>query len=283
MNQVEISVIVAMYNLKKYIKRCLNSLIKQDIKKPFEIIVIDNGSSDGCGKIVEAYCRKYPMIKLIQQENQGVSGARKTGIKHAKGACIVFVDGDDFVAPQYLSRLYENMLQNQSDIACCGYYNYFESNQKAMKCLLLHSKQVLSKEEALKQLLHDLTIRSYLWNKMFKRHLFMHEDTQFDKLQYFEDFALMPKLFYYANKVSFIEDCMYYYVQRSGSAMHTASYEKLMQYVTALKMIKTFLVDKQIYNQYEWDFKFLSSKVALSLIMMGISNVKPLIKQIYES
>ncbi len=280
MNQYKISVIVPMYNLKKYIRRCLNSLIKQDIKVNYEIIVIDNGSSDGSGKLVEPYLIKYPFIKMITQENQGVSGARNTGLKHASGTYLVFVDGDDFVDKQYLSKMYDMMIRKQCDIVCCSYYNYFENSKKQMKSILVHQEEVLPSHIAMKQLLHDLTIRSYLWNKMFKRSLFEEGNIFFGTLNYFEDFELMPKLFYYASNIGFIHDSLYYYVQREGSAMHTNSYQKLEQYVIALKKIKAFLIEKKLFPKVENDFRFLCLKVALSIVMMGITNVSPLLKEI---
>lgn len=280
MNRIEISVIVPMYNLKKYIKRCLNSLIKQCIDVNYEIIVIDNGSVDGCGELVKPYVKKYPFIKMITQENQGVSGARNSGLKHAQGKYIAFVDGDDFVAKTYLKRLYETIINTHSDIVCCAYYNYFESSKKKMKSMMNHQEEVLTSKQAMKQLLHDLSIRSYLWNKMFKKSLFQQKEVVFGKLNYFEDFELMPKLFYYANKIAFIQDHLYYYVQREGSAMHSHSYEKLEQYVIALEQIKLFLVNKKIYDEMKYDFMFLKIKIKGTLLMMGFTNVSELLKKI---
>lgn len=280
MNEIEISVIVPMYNLKKYIRRCLNSLIKQSIKTSYEIIVINNGSTDGCEKLVQPYLKQYPFIKMISQENQGVSGARNTGLKHAKGKYIAFVDGDDFVTKDYLKRLYETIINTHSDISCCCYYNYFENSKKKIKSMMNHQEEVLSSTQAMKQLLHDLTIRSYLWNKMFKKSLFQQEEVCFGKLNYFEDFELMPKLFYHANKIAFISDHLYYYVQRDTSAMHTPSYEKLEQYVIALEQIKIFLINKNIFNEMKYDFMFLKLKVQATLLMMGFSNVSGLLKKI---
>ena len=117
---IKISIIVPVYNIEAYVARCLDSLVQQDLKE-IEIIVVNDGSTDNSPEICKSYAKKYPNIKYISQRNQGLSAARNTGISAAKGEYIGFVDGDDFVKNGMFSTLYNNAIENDVLISCCGY------------------------------------------------------------------------------------------------------------------------------------------------------------------
>ena len=118
MEKDKVSIIVPVYNVEKYIEKCLNSLISQSYKN-IEIILIDDGSKDNSGKICDKYKRKDPRIKVIHKENAGVSEARNSGMQKATGEYLCFVDADDFVMNDYIEYLHQLIVKGSSDIAIC--------------------------------------------------------------------------------------------------------------------------------------------------------------------
>ena len=119
MEKDKVSIIVPVYNVEKYIEKCLNSLISQSYRN-IEIILIDDGSKDNSGKICDKYKKKDPRIKVIHKENAGVSEARNSGIQKATGKYLCFVDADDFVMNDYIKYLHKLIAINCSDIAVCA-------------------------------------------------------------------------------------------------------------------------------------------------------------------
>lgn len=118
-----ISVIVPVYNVKPYLEECMNSILNQTYKN-FEVILVDDGSTDGSGEMCDEYAEKYSFIKVIHQENLGPSGARNAGVDISEGRYISFVDSDDIVAEDYLKILYENAVLYNADVSMCGYVRF---------------------------------------------------------------------------------------------------------------------------------------------------------------
>lgn len=261
---MQVSIIVPVYNMEKYVVRCLHSLLNQLTTCNYEVIVVDDGSIDQSVALIKQYFDNNPKLKVLKQSNQGVSLARYNGLKASKGDYIAFVDSDDYVEFDYVDKLYQSAILNQADIVCCDYYNEF--NDIKFKSIFKLKAQVMSNLDGLRYVLHDFKVRSYLWNKLYKRSLF--EKIEIVHLKYFEDLSIMPQLFYYANKIVVINDCLYHYLQRDGSAMHANSELKLAHYVKALQAIKQFLVKEDIINIFAKDYLFLCDKVSLSLFIM---------------
>ena len=123
-NTPRISVIIPVYNVEKYLGKCLSSLVEQTFRD-FEIIAVNDGSTDHSLEILRRFEENYDFITVIDQENKGISLSRNRGMDIARGEYLCFVDSDDFVAPCYLQRLYELCQENKADIACCSYYFRF--------------------------------------------------------------------------------------------------------------------------------------------------------------
>ena len=125
-NKPKISVIVAVYNVAEFLNKCLESILKQTMPmEDYEVLIINDGSTDNSTRIINAYVENYFNFYSIYQENSGLSAARNTGIENANGEYIVFIDGDDFIEPTYLEELYNACVFNNADISYCGHYKYF--------------------------------------------------------------------------------------------------------------------------------------------------------------
>ena len=121
MNKPLISVVVPVYNVEQYLKKCLDSIIKQKYNN-LEIIIVNDGSTDNSQKICQEYVKKDKRIKLITQKNQGLSAARNTGIDNAHGKYISFVDSDDYLDLEFINELYNTIIENKSDISACDFW-----------------------------------------------------------------------------------------------------------------------------------------------------------------
>lgn len=180
----KISIIVPVYNVEGYLEECINSLIHQTYLN-IDIILIDDGSSDSSGEICDKYKKIDNRIQVVHKKNGGVSSARNAGLSLVNTKYISFVDPDDYVSEQFIEKLYNSLIENSADIAVCNFFtikgkNIFEEKE-------IRDKN-LNQEEALRLLVKDEIMSSYLWNKLFKRELF--NNLQFDIGYRYEDIRM---------------------------------------------------------------------------------------------
>ena len=206
---MKVSIIVPVYNTGKYLRKCLDSLVKQDFSD-YEIIVVNDGSRDNSAEIIAEYVSKYDNVKGFLKENGGLSSARNYGIKKASGKYITFVDSDDYVEVNFLKELYEAITSDDSDIAVCEFsYVYENGNSQRSYSNLNYTSDSLKKY---------LLTPPMAPIRMFKKELFNY--LKFKEGIYYEDLDLCPKLVKYAKKISFVDLSLYNYLMRDNSIMH---------------------------------------------------------------
>ena len=214
-----ISIIVPVFNLKKELSRCLDSILAQSYHD-IEIIVVDDGSFDGSTNIIRQYAEKDSRIKPIFQENGSVTSARLHGVREAAGQWIGFVDGDDAIEPNMYERLLRNAETYHADISHCGYQMCFEDG----RVHYFHNTGLLAQQDkitALKELLSGSRIEPGLWNKLFHKTLFhslLHGEAVPLDIKINEDLLMNFRLFSAAKQTVFEDWCPYHYVVRSDSA-----------------------------------------------------------------
>ncbi len=211
-----ISVIVPAYNIENYIGRTLDSILAQSFPD-LEIIVVDDGSQDGTGAVIDQYAAAHPdRLRALHVPNGGVTNARLTGVAHASGEWIGFVDGDDVIEPDMYERLLSNALKYDAQISHCGYQMAFEDG----RVNYFHNTGVTethSRTDALRELLCGRRIEPGLWNKLFRKSLF--QGWEIDKtIQINEDLLMNFYLFSAADTVVYEDWCPYHYMVRSASA-----------------------------------------------------------------
>ncbi|HEM3527709.1 TPA: SP_1767 family glycosyltransferase [Streptococcus suis] len=235
MDQSLISVIVPVYNVKPYLARCLDSLLKQTHTN-FELLLVNDGSKDGSAFILEEYAKKDSRIRVIHQENMGVSAARNRAIDEAKGSYITFIDSDDFVEDFYLEHLYQAAVASGSDIAATNFSSF---NEERQSFLFYHTKEsyfqkVYSVQEwmdlegDMKNNMHLAFTFSPL--KLFKRELF--GDIRYPVGRLREDDATIYKLYLKANQIHFTNEGTYYYSQRAEGLSRTAMHDDIATMVS---------------------------------------------------
>lgn len=214
-----ISIIVPIYNVELYLRKCINSIRNQTYKN-IEIILVDDGSPDNCGKICDEYKQKDNRIKVIHKKNGGLSEARNYGIEIATGDYILFVDSDDYIANNMCQILLKKAEKYKADIINCSFKEVFEDETYQLSKQLINTKeQVFSNLEMIESYFFDITINTnVVWNKLYARKLFFGEHKiRFPVGKLHEDNYTVYKLYYYANKVVVIDDVLYYYLRRSDS------------------------------------------------------------------
>ena len=217
MNQPLLSVIVPCYNVEKYVDKCISSIVNQTYSN-LEIILIDDGSTDSTGIICDTWQERDQRIRVIHKQNEGVSYARKTGVENAVAEYVVFVDADDWIDKDMYLNMMNALLSTNSDIAQCGVCDVFEDGSLKHRSSEIKdcAFEIVDRIKGVLLILEDKEWQSYMWNKIFKKHLFDH--IEFPKgRQLLEDVSIAHILFHRASQTVYLRDEYYFYFRRSGS------------------------------------------------------------------
>ena len=238
MKKDKVSIIVPVYNVEKYIEKCLNSLISQSYKN-IEIILIDDGSKDNSGKICDTYKRKDSRIKVVHKENAGVSEARNSGIQKATGEYLCFVDADDFVMNDYVEYMYQLIVKESSDIAICTkMFSNFNEKQT--------SDEVIESLDGENSVIRILNYRMPIgvYSRIFKKDLIKDNKIRFLKDIYMgEGFNFNVACFQRAKKVITSNYKVYYYRRNNAtSATSNFSIKKCENSLYAMKIMNDNLL-----------------------------------------
>lgn len=242
----QISIIVPIYNAEKYLERCINSILAQTFTD-FELILINDGSTDQCEEIIDKYARIDQRIVAIHQKNSGVSAARNAGIRAAKGKYIGFVDADDTIEPMMYQKLYESVEYECADIAMVGWSNITDGKKKVVELFEKNREYcVFEIGELLEKIFcqNKRAMLSNVWNKLFKAsHV---KNKYFDTaLFYGEDAWYSYQLIMESKKIVCINEALYNYYIYQGSASHGGvTSEKKLAHVTVFKTMSVDLRKK---------------------------------------
>lgn len=216
-----ISVIVPIYNVEKYIRKCIDSIVNQTYKN-LEIILVDDGSPDDCGKICDEYRRRDSRIVVIHKENGGLSDARNVGLKAMHGKYVAFVDSDDWIEPEMYQRLYENMITFHADMSFAGVTDdVIDENgiEKSVKTSDYGETPFSeNKTAAMKRYFYGSWAA---WDKLYKASLF--DNVKFPVGEINEDEAIVIELLEQCDQVCYTNEVFYHYIKRANSGSITMS------------------------------------------------------------
>lgn len=280
-----ISIVVPVYNIEKYIERCIKSILSQTYSN-IEIIIVDDGSTDNTASIIDQYALKDTRIIPIHKKNGGVSSARTEGINRASGEWIGFVDGDDVIEERMYEVLINNAKKYNADISHCGYQMVFPDGHidyyYNTKCI-----EIQDNIKALEELLSGRKIEPGLCNKLFKKSLFNDsiDYESLSKIKINEDLLLNYYLFKNSNLAIYEDFCPYHYILRKGSAAVSKNIHHCIDPLFVITYIKEELSNNlelypTVYSRYlyqlintstqkEFD---LEKKKALKLLRNEIKN-----------
>ena len=264
------SVIIPVYNVEKYIDRCLKSIISQNYDD-LEIIVIDNGSTDSSGSICDTYASEYSNISAYHIENHGVGSARNFGLAKAQGEFICFVDADDYLVGNLFSDV-ENQLDSGLDLLVFSYYNSLEKNLsetiRSAKILPIEGKKDRNQFIALFTELFLSEMMYTVWNKIYRREFLEGHRIMFEQYELGEDVRFNLNVFECVHTISFSQTCYYVYVSgRTGSAMGQYNPYRMSYQLEELEKVDQLMTGWDIH-----DDQFID-QIKARILMSNIQNI----------
>ena len=249
-----LSIVVPVYNVRIYLDKCVSSLLRQDLEKEeYEIILVDDGSTDGGGELCDAIADRESNVRVIHQANQGLSGARNTGMGAAKGKYIQFVDSDDYLAENVLGTLARRMEEVDLEVLRFGFQRVDEGERPIVDSREKNLEPTMDEiMDGPSFLIRYLWFSCYAWQFMLQRSFLEKNALSFKPGILFEDTEWTPRVMQKARRVSSIDQIVYYYLLRSGSITTGANKKKriasLLSRIDDLNNQMLYLDDKRWYR-----------------------------------
>lgn len=246
MSKLAVSVIIPVYEEKDYLSDCLDSLLKQDFKEDYDILLIETGSDDGSNLICQEYEKKYPgkVFWYHHPEKMGISMARNLGILHATGEYIAFIDGDDYVEEDYLSSLYEKTKEAEYNVITGGYFISENNKHKKAPSLSFTGPG----KEVLKKLYSSASPKwgnFYCWGRLYQRSFLFALHLLFDpEINVYEDFLFNSEVLLESSQVCYFKKPIYHYRKHASSTMAQTN-DRLTPFLEALERSKKRLFHRQ--------------------------------------
>lgn len=258
----KVSVVVPIYNVEKYIKKCMDSLVNQTLQE-IQIIFVNDGSTDESGNIAKEYASKYPnKIIYLEKENGGLSDARNFGMRYAEGEYIAFLDSDDYVENTMYEEMYNKALQENSDYVECDFlWEYPDKTKKDKRNSYNNKKEMLT------------NVRVVAWNKLIKREILEKNNISFPKGLRYEDIEFTYKLIPYLNKTSYVNKEFVHYVQRNNSIANVQN-ERTAEIFTIFDNIIKYYQEKNFYEEYKEELEYSYSRILLCSSLKRICKIK---------
>ena len=238
----KVSVIIPVYNVEKYIKKCLDSLVNQTLSD-IEIIVVNDGTPDNSQIIIDEYVKNYPdKVISIVKENGGQGSARNIGLEKATGEYIGYVDSDDYVELNMYEELYDKAKENDSDIVICGNNIVYENNYNKITEINYDNKY--------NDFENAFFGKMAVWNKLYKKKMLINNNIKFKEKVWYEDFAFTLKTLVNAKNIDFLDKTLYNYLWREGSTMNNNNVKRNLEILDAFDDIRNYLISNDLLNKY---------------------------------
>lgn len=247
---MKLSIIVPMYNVEQYIQQCLDSLVVQTLHD-FEVLVVDDGSTDQGSVIVDKMIEKYPnIIKQLHKKNGGLSDARNYAMPFAKGEYIAFLDSDDYVEPTLYEKLVSKMDMGYDIVVTNIEYFYENGNPSwVMKGLTDWKCESLSKCALLSPM--------FAWNKIYKAKYFTQDKVQYPLNTWYEDIPVTAPIFATTDNIGYLDETLIHYRQREGSIMSVTKGQRLKEIFEIMKLVRNTFKELQLDKEYHDELEYL--------------------------
>lgn len=248
MSEIKLSIVAAVYNLEKYLPRCLDALVNQTLQE-IEILCVDDGSTDSAPQIIDEYAKKYPeKVKAFHKPNGGEFTTRNYGLERATGEYVTFVDTDDWVEPGWAEKLYNAAKENDADLAVCGFERIDLDTGKVISKNMTNFgysvKEINNKDDFM------LFINPAPWNKIYK--LEKVKDLRFMNFRGFNDMIFLTSSYARIKKVAFVPDVLYHYYLRYDSQIHSVNRQDVDNFKKYLLELKSFYIKENKYDEMKY-------------------------------
>lgn len=258
----KVSVIVPIYNVEKYLEKCINSLLSQTLED-IQIILVNDGSKDNSGNIAKEYEKNNKdRVIYVEKENGGLSDARNYGLKYATGDFIAFLDSDDYIEKNAYEKMYNKAIEENADYVECDFLWEFPNKIRVDKQYpYKNKKEMLS------------FVRVVAWNKLIKRQLITDNNLEFPKGLRYEDVEFTYKLIPFINKFDYVDKPFIHYVQREGSIANVQN-ERTAEIFTVLDNVIEFYKKNNIYEEYRDELEYNYARYLLCSSLKRMCKIK---------
>ena len=258
----KVSVIVPIYNVEKYLEKCINSLLSQTLED-IQIILVNDGSKDNSGNIAKEYEKNNKdRVIYVEIENGGLSDARNYGLKYATGDFIAFLDSDDYIEKNAYEEMYNKAIEENADYVECDFIWEFPNKIRVDKQYpYKNKKEMLS------------FVRVVAWNKLIKRQLITDNNLEFPKGLRYEDVEFTYKLIPFINKFAYVDKPFIHYVQREGSIANVQN-ERTAEIFTVLDNVIEFYKKNNIYEKYRDELEYNYARYLLCSSLKRMCKIK---------
>ena len=258
----KVSVIVPIYNVEKYLEKCINSLLSQTLED-IQIILVNDGSKDNSGNIAKEYEKNNnDRVIYVEKENGGLSDARNYGLKYATGDFIAFLDSDDYIEKNAYEEMYNKAIEENADYVECDFIWEFPNKIRVDKQYpYKNKKEMLS------------FVRVVAWNKLIKRQLIIDNNLEFPKGLRYEDIEFTYKLIPFINKFAYVDKPFIHYVQREGSIANVQN-ERTAEIFTVLDNVIEFYKKNNIYEEYRNELEYNYARYLLCSSLKRMCKIK---------
>lgn len=258
----KVSVIVPIYNVEKYLEKCINSLLSQTLED-IQIILVNDGSKDNSGNIAKEYEKNNKdRVIYVEKENGGLSDARNYGLKYATGDFIAFLDSDDYIEKNAYEEMYNKAIEENADYVECDFIWEFPNKIRVDKQYpYKNKKEMLS------------FVRVVAWNKLIKRQLITDNNLEFPKGLRYEDVEFTYKLIPFINKFAYVDKSFIHYVQREGSIANVQN-ERTAEIFTVLDNVIEFYKKNNIYEKYRDELEYNYARYLLCSSLKRMCKIK---------
>lgn len=272
---MKFSIIIPVYNAKKYLQKCINSCINQTFDD-YEIILINDGSTDGSDIICEEYSRKNRDIIFLSQNNCGLSATRNRGLRIAKGKYISFLDADDYIAEQYLETIYETMEKSSLEVVTFNYSQYEENGNfiQTVRPINFEKEKITSGIKFIEN--NGYNVIATAWNYVYSRKFIEDNHLLFAEGMFHEDCEWTAYWFPKAKRISYIDEALYMQVISQGSIMRSCNFKKCLDLITISKM-----VSKNAYT-YKSKSKVVMKELLIYSSYLSYASIKSCVEMNYK-
>lgn len=261
-----ISIVIPVYNVEKYLSRCIESILNQTYEN-WEAIFVNDESKDNSLEVLKEYQKKDDRIKIADKKNEGSGIARNTGIEKSEGEYLAFLDSDDWYEKNFLEKLYNNLKENNSDVSMCNPRMTYDDIQKN-KNINVYNFNSIELSKTPEKILGILAM-PVIWNKLYKKEIIVKNKIKFPSYSFSEDVEFLYKVFLYVNKVSKVEEYLYNYYQRDNSETKKIKEESIKQVYKVMGNIENYVKNNfigklEIFYQYKIQFIYSVSQILLS-------------------
>lgn len=277
---MKLSIIAPVYNTEKYLNKCVDSLLDTNFQD-YEILLVDDGSTDSSPAMIDALEHLHPgVIRAIHQKNTGPGGARNTGIRSALGEFILFIDSDDYLAPQALDKL-APCLDSDFDICIFDARSVRETGETLQYLTGSKNRQPGTLKDTPALLLEMPAV----WNKVFRKSLFTEHDIRFPDKAWSEDVRTVFKVYLHAERIITLSEPLYNYVQRGGSIMHSSNCKRNLEIIDAINDLSEYYRAHNALELYQNELEYVAFEHELitASVRVAMSDAKsPVLDQLRE-